>query len=118
MDTIFVNGLEVFAIIGVYDWERESKQKILIDFEITLDTSKAGASDCLEETIDYGALSKQITTFVEESTFKLAETLCSRIADICLQDKRARSVTVKLSKPYAVANTNVVGVEITRQASQ
>ncbi len=30
MDIIFLGGLEATAIIGIYDWERETKQTLVL----------------------------------------------------------------------------------------
>ena len=31
MDTVFIEGLTVFAQIGVYDWEQKIKQKLVFE---------------------------------------------------------------------------------------
>lgn len=117
MDIIFVERLEVLTIIGVYDWERQAKQKVIIDLEISTDTSAAGLSDNLDETIDYGTLSARITELAANSSYQLLEALGENIAALCLEDQRAKCVSVKLCKPTAVANAGGVGVKITRQQS-
>ena len=33
-DLIFIEGLTVFAQIGVYDWEQQIKQKLIFDVEM------------------------------------------------------------------------------------
>ena len=53
MDKIFIRNLEVEAIIGIYDWEREVKQLISISLELSFDISKAGKSDNIKEALNY-----------------------------------------------------------------
>ena len=35
MDKIFLRELEIDAVIGIWEWERQVKQKVSIDLEIT-----------------------------------------------------------------------------------
>lgn len=117
MDMIFVERLEVLTIIGVYDWERHAQQKVIIDLEISTDTKAAGLTDNLERTIDYGTLCTRITELAAQSSYQLLEALGENIAALCLEDQRAKSVSVKLCKPTAVSNAGGVGVKITRHRS-
>ena len=41
MDIIFLGGLEIETIIGIYDWERETKQKVILDIEMAFNIKKA-----------------------------------------------------------------------------
>ena len=60
MDIIFLGGLEITTIIGIYDWERETKQTIVLDIEMACDIHKAAQSDAIEDTLDYKSVSKSI----------------------------------------------------------
>ena len=74
-DKIFVDDLEIEAIIGVFDWEREVKQLIRISYEVEVYIKKAFKSDNIEDTFDYKNTSKKIIKFVEKSSFQLIEAL-------------------------------------------
>lgn len=65
MDKGFINNLLARGIIGVYDWEREGPQDILINIAIDTDTHQAGQSDEIEDCINYDALSIKVLTYVE-----------------------------------------------------
>jgi len=60
MDTVFIQNLSMDAVIGVFDWERQVKQKIRVDLEMRTDIAAAAASDALEDTLDYKAISQKI----------------------------------------------------------
>ena len=45
MDRIFITALTAEAVIGIYDWERNVKQRLEIDLEMSLDLRAAGGSD-------------------------------------------------------------------------
>ena len=51
MDKVFIKDLEVEAVIGVYDWEREVRQLISINLEMNFNTKKAGRSDKIEDAL-------------------------------------------------------------------
>ena len=52
-DLIFIEGLTVFAQIGVYDWEQQIKQKLIFDVEMAWDTRQAAAADDVQLTLNY-----------------------------------------------------------------
>ena len=114
MDKVFIKDLSALGIIGVYDWEREQPQDILINITIETDTHQAGQTDDIEDCIDYDALSKRVLTHVESNQRLTVEALAEDIAKICLQENKAERVFIRLEKPGAVRFAKSVGVEINR----
>ena len=114
MDKVFIKDLWARAIIGVYDWEREHSQDILINITIETDTRQAGQTDDITDCIDYDALSKSVLTQVERVQRLTVEALAEDIAKICLEEIKAERVYVRVEKPGAVKFTKSVGVEIVR----
>lgn len=114
MDTIFLRDLEIDATIGIFEWEKRIKQKVRIDLEMATDIAKAAASDSIEDTLDYKAISKRIIQFVEDSSYELIETLIEKIAEILLKEFNIPWVRVTLSKPGAVRGSRDVGIVIER----
>ena len=86
MDIIFLGGLEIETVIGIYDWERTIKQRIVLDIEMAFDIKKAAATDEIAHTLDYKAVSDRVVAFVETSEFYLVETLIEEIAKILLNE--------------------------------
>ena len=114
MDTVFIEQLEVQALIGIYDWERRIRQPLWFDIEMQFDNRVPAASDNIEHTLDYKAISKRVTAYVEASGFGLVETLAERVAELVLSEFPVRQIRLKLSKPGAVRGARAVGVCITR----
>ncbi|MEW6612212.1 MAG: dihydroneopterin aldolase [Pseudomonadota bacterium] len=114
MDLLFLRELKVEAIIGIYDWERQVKQPLLIDLDMAADVARAAATDRVEDTVNYKDIAKRLIAFVEESQFQLVETLAERIADIVLNEYGVRWVRVTLHKPGAIRGSRDVGVQIER----
>lgn len=115
MDTIFLSGLTAECIIGIWDWERKVKQKVVIDLEMAADIRKAAASDSIEDTLDYKRVSKRLLQFVTESEFQLVETLTDRIAQIVVTEFGVPSVRVRLNKQGALRGSRDVGIVIERR---
>ena len=114
MDKIFLRQLEVEAIIGIWDWEREVKQKVVIDLEMATDIRKAAASDSIQDTLNYKSVAKRLIGFVSDSSFQLVETLSERIAEIVVTEFNVSWVKVTVDKPGAIRGSKDVGIIIER----
>ena len=114
MDIVFIEALEVETVIGIYDWERKIRQKVVLDVEMGFDNRKPAASDRIEDTVNYKAVSKRLIAFIEAAHFELVETLAERCAEIIRDEFEVPWVRLKLSKPGAVTGSKAVGVVIER----
>ncbi len=114
-DIIFLNGLEMEAIIGIFDWERRVKQSVVIDLQMQTDICAAAATDSIEDTLNYKAVAKRLLDFVNNSEFHLVETLAERVARIVVTEFGVPWVRVDLNKPGAIRGSRDVGVRIERR---
>ncbi len=114
MDKIFLRQLEVETIIGIWDWEREVKQRVSIDLEMATDIRKAAASDSIADTLNYKNVAKRLIAFVGDSRFQLVETLAERIAEIVVTEFDVPWVKVSVNKPGAIRGSKDVGITIER----
>lgn len=115
MDKVFIEGLEIEALIGIYDWERRIRQPLVFDLEMAFDNRVPAASDDIADTLDYKAVSKRLIEYVGASDFGLVETLAERCAAIVLDEFDVAHVRLKLSKPGAVRGARAVGVIVERR---
>ncbi|MBP6513995.1 MAG: dihydroneopterin aldolase, partial [Steroidobacteraceae bacterium] len=53
MDKIFLRELSCEAVIGIFDWERQVKQSIMIDLEMSADIRRAARTDHIDDTLNY-----------------------------------------------------------------
>ena len=113
-DLIKINDISVGAIIGTEDYERKTKQELILSITIFTDLRKSGNSDSLAHTIDYSALESQVRSTVASSSFELIEALAEEVARITLKLERADKVRVSVKKPSALNMTGSAEVEITR----
>jgi 7,8-dihydroneopterin aldolase/epimerase/oxygenase len=118
MDKIFIHALKTEAIIGIFDWERQVKQTVLVDIELSADIRKAALTDSIGDTLNYKGVAKRVLTFVEASQFHLVETLAEHIAMLILEEFGVAWVSITLSKPGAVRSSRDVGVVLERDRSR
>jgi len=115
MDKIFIHALKTEAIIGIFDWERQVKQTVIVDLEFSADIRKAALSDSIDDTLDYKKVANQVLAFIEASQFHLVETLSEHIAMLILEQHGVAWVRVALSKPGAIRGSRDVGIIIERE---
>ncbi|WP_031434515.1 dihydroneopterin aldolase [Methylomarinum vadi] len=114
MDIIFLGGLEIDTVIGIYDWEREIKQTIVLDIEMAYDISKAAETDDIAHTLDYKAVTERVVEFVEQSEFFLVEKLIEEIAAMLRQEFNIPWIRIVLNKKGAITRAKDVGIIIER----
>jgi dihydroneopterin aldolase len=114
MDVVFIADLRIETAIGIYDWEKQIRQTVAFDIEMAFDNRIPAASDKIEDTLDYKAVSKRLKQFVGESRFELVETLAERCAEIIQREFGVGWLRLKLSKLGAVTGSVAVGVVIER----
>lgn len=117
MDKIYIKNLEVFANHGVFPEEAALGQKFLLTAVLYTDLRKAGLTDQLEHSIDYGKVSMMMKEFTEQHTFRLLETLAEKLAFKMLTEiPGLRQVRLEIKKPWAPVKLSLetVSVEITR----
>ncbi|MBI3307448.1 MAG: dihydroneopterin aldolase [Candidatus Omnitrophica bacterium] len=114
-DKIFLEALEVRCIIGIFDWERKIRQKVLIDLEIPADIRRAAKTDRIQDALDYKRIAKHTLQFVSKSRFQLIETLAEKLAESLLAHFRIPEIKLRISKPGAIRGSKNVGIEIIRK---
>lgn len=114
MDTVFVEGLRVDAVIGVFDWERQITQPVIVDLEMRTDIRQAGQTDHIDDAVSYKTVSDEVSQLIIECQAKLLEFLAEKIAAHILTGFPVQSVKVTLRKPTAVPEATAVGVSIER----
>lgn len=107
---VFIEGLAIETCIGVYDWEREIRQTVVLDLELYTDLRAAARSDGLAQTVDYKALSDRLLVLVGEASFELIEALGLAVMNCVLDEFPVQRVRLRLSKPGAVPAARNVGV--------
>ena len=113
-DTIFLTGMKIEAIVGIWDWERQVPQTVVVDLEMAADIARAAATDSIDDTLNYKLVAKRVQSLVKEGGFQLVETMAERIAEAVLGEFDVPWVKVRINKPGAIRGARDVGVEIER----
>lgn len=113
-DKVLVEGLVVDAMIGVYDWEHEQAQPLVIDLTMAWDNKPAAAKDEITLALDYDHVSQAVTRLIQERPRQLIETVAEEIAALIQEQYSVPWLRVKVAKPKAVAAAFQVAVEIER----
>ncbi len=100
--------------MGINPEERVKKQDVIINLTLYGDMRRAGASDDIEDAINYKTLAKRVIDHVEESDHFLVEKLAHTIARIAIQEFGVERAIVSVEKPGALRFARSVGVVIER----
>lgn len=109
--------MKFFGYHGVDPQERTDGQTFVVDVVCGKDLRKAGVSDELEMTSDYGKIYSTIKEIVEGPPFKLIETVGESIATSILDHFDVDDVMVRVAKPDIELDPGQIGqpsVEIFR----
>lgn len=114
MDVIFLSEFRAETIIGIYPWEREVAQTIQLDLEIGLPHSRAGVSDDVADTIDYGKVVERIRQVLAEKHFSLVEALAEHVAQLVMAEFGAPWIRISISKLGLIRGVKRLGITIER----
>ena len=114
MDIVYINDLKIDTIIGIYDWEREVRQTISLDLEMGTDIRQAAATEDIQYTLNYKAVSKRLIDFIEGSKFFLVETMAEQVAEIVREEFKVPWLRLRIGKPGAIRGARDVGIVIER----
>ena len=91
-----LEGLAIFGRHGVLEEERRDGQEFLYD--ISLDVGEAGASDRIEDAVDYREVADCVREVSDSRSFNLIEALAQAVADALLDRFPVSSVCVQVTK--------------------
>jgi dihydroneopterin aldolase len=111
---LFIRDLVLSARIGVHQHERVANQRIRLNLELEVEAD-GPINDELENTVCYGELMTGIRHVVGNGHVNLVETLCGRIAEMCLTDRRVLNAKVRIEKLDVFPEALSVGVEVERR---
>lgn len=117
-DSVLIEGLEVPAVIGIYDWEQQITQPLFIDVEMAWDNRRPAASGAIDDALDYEAVSKAIYDLVSQRSWGLIEEVAETLATVILTDYRTTAIRLKVAKPTAIKAAKSVAVMIERKAPE
>jgi len=113
-DRVFIEGLEVETVVGVYDWERDITQRLVVDLDMDWDNRVPGASDDVKDALDYAAVSDCVIRCLQALQPKLLEHAAEVLAAELQRTFGIEFLRLGIRKPGAVPAASAVGVSIER----
>lgn len=113
LDHISLVGIEERGRHGMLDHERQDGQLFLVDADIYLDLHGAGASDRIEDTVDYSQISALISRIITGPPCDLLEKVAAQIAEETLELENVQAVRICLHKPEAPLGLEKQDVKLT-----
>ncbi len=96
---ILINNLIIQASVGVYEQEKQNKQKIIVNLELLLSNGSEPKHDNLESTQDYSQFRKCLIDIIQSQHFQLLEVLVEKIHSTLMINSYVLGAKVKISKP-------------------
>lgn len=125
MDEIFLTGMQVECIVGLYPTERRIPQPLKVDLRLVLDTRAAGSNGRIAETVDYAEIAGEVRFLLEASRFFLIETACEALARYILAPPlpgvgraQVEAVSIEMTKVSRNVHGGVPGVSIQRRRGE
>ncbi|MGL4522059.1 MAG: dihydroneopterin aldolase [Bacilli bacterium] len=102
MDKIILKEMPFFGYHGVFKEETKLGQRFIIDVDMGLCLRRAGESDDLEQSVNYGEVYAVIKAIVEGPPVKLLEALGENICKAIFENfPKIQNVVVTVKKPSA-----------------
>ena len=111
---MFIRGLRLPTVIGVYAWEREVRQELVLDLEMAWNMASPAGSDDVADALNYAAVSDRLRALAADAEFQLIEALAEALARCVLDEFAVPWLRLRLAKPGAVAAAHDVGVVLER----
>ncbi len=111
---IFLRNFNVFISMGVHDFEKQARQRVIVNVDLYIDPDGRIEHDTIRETVDYDFVRNVILQIADSGHFHLQETFCERILDACLEKSGVLAARVSSEKPDIYPDCESVGFEIFR----
>lgn len=103
---LFLSGIRASGRHGARPGEKDEPQPFVVDLDLTVEV----ASDRIDATADYRAVTERVRAIVEEESFDLIEALADRVANEILRLEHVVGVTAVVHKPNAAGRLEIDGV--------
>ncbi len=110
--SVFLHEVEVMCSIGLHDFEKEAKQRVLIDVEVRLDPENEPTADNVADTLDYDVVRNTVIDIAQARHYDLQETIARHIYDAISGFKDVIGVMVQTQKPDVYPNCKTVAYRL------
>jgi dihydroneopterin aldolase len=111
---IFLKNFETRLSIGIHDFEKQGRQRVIVNVDLYIDPDGKVERDHIGETVDYDFVRREIAELAGSGHFNLQETFCEKILAICLARPGVLAARVSSEKLDVYPDCESVGFEIFR----
>ena len=113
-DQIILKGIISECIIGINDYERKNKQKVIVD--ITIFHDFLNLDDDIEKTVNYSDIYKFTKKFISGTNYNLIETLGDNLAKKIIEEFNIKKIRIELFKPSVYEEDEAVSIKLERES--
>ena len=110
--TVFIKDFIIEEIIGIHEHEKIKKQKIKFNIVLNVNQSSIPDEKDIKSIVDYEKITNKLENLTKSKKYNFLESLAEDSFKEIFEDKRIKSVTIKIEKPDAIKNAKSVGVEV------
>ena len=111
---IFLKNFETRLSIGIHDFEKQTRQRVIVNVDLYIDPDGKVERDHIDETVDYDFVRREIAALSDSGHFNLQETFCEKVLEICLARPGVLAARVSSEKLDVYPDCESVGFEIFR----
>lgn len=100
---VYIDHLTFYCIIGILDFERKTKQQVVVDVSFEYNYKN-------KEFIDYAQVAKIVEKTMKKQKFKLIEEAIIYLEKKLTKKFAMKNLVIKISKPN-ILNNCIVSVE-------
>ena len=115
--TVLIKDFIIYEIIGIHQYEKSYKQKIVFNIVINVNQNIFPDENNLSSIVDYEKITKKLENLAKNKKYNFLESLAEDSFNEIFADKRIYSVKIKIEKPDAITNAQSVGVEVFKSRS-
>ena len=108
---IIVKDLILLLSVGIHQFEKQKKQKVKFNIEITTDPN---LKPDIKTIVNYENVINDIKRLTKKTHFELLESLSEVIFDEIFKNKKIKKIKLKIEKLNIIKETTSVGIEVVK----
>ena len=115
---VIIKNLILNIFVGLHDFEKEKKQRVRINLEISSDGNLKPDNKNLQSIVNYEEVINKISLIANKKHYELLEDLAENIFEIIFNYKIVKKIKLKLEKLDIIKETESVGIEIKKRKNE
>jgi len=114
---ILIKDLTLDLQLGYYDFEKEKKQKVKFNLEISYQDKNPTNDKDIKSIVNYSKIVKLIEKLVKNKHYNFLETLAEDVFDELFVDKRIDKIILQIEKLEILKQCTSAGIQISKKRS-